>query len=573
MKKWEKLSQLRITNEQLRIDDILKILLSNRRLKTKKEVDQFLNPTLEDVTIDSVGIDKKQLQKALKRIEKATQKKERVIIFGDYDVDGICGTAILWETLFIQNPNAMPYIPHRIDEGYGLSKKGIDHVLQQYPDTKLIITVDNGIVAHQAVDYANKNNIDVIITDHHVVSEKLPKALAIVHTTKLCGTGVAYLLSQELKPRHPGERSDSRIKERFWTSQNDVKGEHLELVALATIADLVPLLGANRTLTKIGLEVLAKTKRVGLLELFKEAALDPSDITSYHVGHIIAPRLNAMGRLEYAMESLRLLCTNNVARAQDLAFTLGATNRDRQQLTLESVSHAKTMVEAGNLQSGKLLFIAHESYQPGVIGLVAGRLVEQYYRPSIVLSIGETYAKASARSISGFNIIEFIRTASQHLVDAGGHPMAAGFTVEVAKLTILQEALTQKADELLTEDMLLRTIKIDCELPFAIINTELFEALKQMAPFGMGNPEPVFMSKNVTIVDKRLIGKDQTHVKFKLSQEGKTFDAIAFRMAESTAEMKIGDTVDIAYTIDENVWNGNRSLQLKIKDILSPASS
>jgi single-stranded-DNA-specific exonuclease len=222
---------------------------------------------------------------------------------------------------------------------------------------------------------------------------------------------------------------------------------------------------------------------------------------------------------------------------------------------------------AGNLQSGRLLFIAHESYQPGVIGLVAGRLVEQYYRPSIVLSIGETHAKASARSISGFNIIEFIRTASQHLVDAGGHPMAAGFTVEIAKLTVLQEALVQKADELLTEDIFLRTIKIDCELPFAIINTELFEALRKFEPFGMGNPEPVFMSKDVQIIEKRLIGKDQTHVKLKLTQEGRIFDAIAFRMAEATAEMKIGDTVNIAYTIDENVWTGSRSLQLKVKDI------
>lgn len=553
MKKWENLSKLTIDSLQFTVENLVKVLLVNRGLKTKKEIDAFLNPKIESVTIDSVEIDRKQLQKALKRIKESIDKKQRVIIFGDYDVDGICGTAILWETLFSLNVNVMPYIPHRVDEGYGLSIKGIDHVLDQYPDTKLIITVDNGIVATKAVTYAQEKGIEVIITDHHVVNNVLPNALAIVHTTKLCGTGVAYLLAQELNSKNKKSQID--------------KEAHLELVALATIADLVPLLGGNRVLTKIGLQALGKTKRIGLLELFKEAVLNPEEITAYHVGHIISPRLNAMGRLEYAMESLRLLCTKDIVRAKDLAVKLGSTNRERQHITQETVSHAKSHVEKNNLQNGKILFIAHESYQPGVIGLVAGRLVEQYYRPAIVFSIGETHAKASARSIQGFNIIEFIRTASEHLVDAGGHPMAAGLTVEIVKLPFLQEALMQKAQEVLTDEMFIRTIKIDCELPFSVISDELFHRLQQFSPFGMGNPEPVFMTKNVKIMDKRIIGKDQKHVKFKFSQDAKTFDAIGFGMAEQIVEMKVGDTVDIVYTIDENIWNGNKNLQLKIRDI------
>lgn len=555
-KKWEILSK-QITKGKLQIADITKILLKNRGLKSKKEITAFLDPDLSDVTVDSVEIDTKQLLIALKRIAKAIEKKQRVIIFGDYDVDGICGTAILWETLFTYNPNAMPYIPHRIDEGYGLSLKGIDQVKELYPDVKLIITVDNGIVAHKAVDYANKAAIDVIITDHHVVPsggpKKLPKALAIVHTTKLCGTGVAYVLSQQLKRKNNESENNEHA--------------HLELVALATIADLVVLLGANRVLTKKGLEMLANTKRIGLIELFKEAVLTPSEITAYHVGHVISPRLNAMGRLESAMESLRLLCTKDLIRAQELAQKLGATNKERQVVTQETVLHAKSWVEENNLQTEKLLFVAHESYQPGVIGLVAGKLVEAYYRPSIVLAIGETHAKASARSISGFNIIEFIRSASEHLVDAGGHPMAAGFTVEVTKITQLQEFLTKKAQTLLTDDMFLRTIKIDCEIPFSLITNDFFEELKKFSPFGMGNAEPVFISRDVTVLDKRLIGKDQKHVKFKLSQDGKTFDAVAFSMAEQTIGMKNGDQIDIVYTIDENTWNGKKSLQLKIRDM------
>lgn len=538
-------------------EKVVDLLLKNRGLRTKKEVDAFLHPNIESVTVESVGVDKEGLQKTLKRIEGAIKKKQRIIIYGDYDVDGICGTAILWETLYMLQANVMPYIPHRVDEGYGLSVKGIGHVLEKYPDTKLIITVDNGIVAHAPTEFAKEKGIDVIITDHHVKAETMPDALAIVHTTKLCGTGVAYLLSQEIKKQHP-ERPIADTH------------EHLELVALATIADLVPLLDANRTLTKYGLEQLRSTKRVGLIELFKEAVLNPKEIKAYHVGHVISPRLNAMGRLEYAMESLRLLCTKDVVRAQDLALRLGSTNRERQQLTVETVQHAKGWVTENKLTTAKLLFVAHESYQPGVIGLVAGRLVEEFYRPSIVLSVGGEYAKASARSIRGFNIIEFIRSASEHLVDAGGHPMAAGFTVETKKIEILRKALTKKAEELLTEDAFIRKITIDCELPFAAITTELCHAIAALSPFGMGNPEPIFMTKNVLVKNRRLIGKDQKHVKLFLEKDGKIFDAIAFGMAETFANVKEGEAIDIAYTLDENTWNGTTKLQLKLKDVLIP---
>ena len=550
-------SKFKIEKKESGIKDLINILLVNRGAKTKKEIEEFLNPKLKNVSTNSVGINKKQLSKAVSRIQNAIKNKENIVVFGDYDVDGICGTAILWETLNSLGAKVMPYIPHRIDEGYGLSLAGISNLKSQISNVRLIITVDNGIVANKAVDFANDQDIDVIITDHHVPSKVLPKAFATVHTTKLCGTGVAYILSQEIQ--------------KILNTKCLIHNTHLELVALATVADLVPLKGANRTLLKFGLEQLQKTTRRGLLELFKEAGLQKDAIGVYEIGHMIAPRLNAMGRLEYAMDSLRLICTNNKKRAEDLAYLLGSTNKERQDLTLQNVLHAIERVKKQKSKVKNLLFIVHESYEQGVIGLVAGKLVEEFYKPAIVVSKGERYSKASARSVSGFNIIEFIRSASELLVDAGGHPMAAGFTVETTKLLKLQKVLEEKAELILTEDLLIRSLKIDCELPLEFIDINLYESLQKLAPFGMGNPEPVFISRNVVIEDIRLVGMEGKHLKInvKCQMSNVKFSAIGFGMGKMFSKIKIGDRIDIAYTIDINEWNGEQRLQLKIKYIMN----
>jgi single-stranded-DNA-specific exonuclease len=587
-KKWNVLNELRI-------EDILKILLENRGIKTAEERESFLHPKLEDVTIDSVSIDRKQLEKALQRIQKAIDEKEHIVVFGDYDVDGITGTAILWETLYALKANVTPYIPDRVEEGYGLSVRGIDNAHLKIDNIKLIITVDNGIVANEAVAFANEQGIDVIITDHHMRGEKDPDAFAIVHTTKLCGAGVGYLLSQEiinssisqdtnpphLQSRHPSQKgikvpSIGGVADRpGWVTDSN---KHLELVALATIADLVPLTGSNRTLVKYGLEKLRNTKRAGLQALYQEAGIDPHTIGVYEIGHIIGPRLNAMGRMASAMDSLRLLCTKDKLRAQVLADKLGRTNKERQLLTQGMTEHALTQVK--NLHSkgspgGKtpnlknLLFIYDESYEQGVIGLVASKLVETYYRPAIVLSKGEKHSKASARSISGFNIIEFIRLSSHLLINAGGHPMAAGFTVETAKLPELQEAMELQAQEQITEALLTRTVTIDCELPLEAINQELYEKIQTLSPFGMKNPEPIFVSRNVVVNQIRAIGQEGKHLKLELrikNQESR-ISAIAFNFGEYVGKINIGDTIDIAYVIDENEWNGRKNLQLKVKDL------
>ena len=554
MKKWEFVNRFKNKDLGFKIEGLIDLLLENRGIKTKKEREEFLHPQLSEVTPKSVGIDEKQLKKALARIKKAIDKKEQIVVFGDYDVDGITGSAILWETIHKLGANVMPYIPHRVDEGYGLSVVGISNLKTQISNVSLIITVDNGIVASEAVEFANKNKIDVIITDHHAVDKKVPDAYAIVHTTKLCGAGVAYLLAKE-------------IKDLGFKIEDKEIDNHLELATLGTVADLVPLTGGNRAIVKAGLNVLPKTKRLGLQELYKQAGLQKNVFTPYEIGFIIAPRLNASGRIESAMDSLRLLCTTNRVRAEELAAKLELINKERQQLLKEAKEHAILGVRDQGLGIRKLLFIAHESYAQGIIGLVAGKLVEEFYRPAIVVSISEKHSKASVRSISGFNIIEFLRLHTDHFINVGGHPMAAGFTVETEKLSLLKDLLEEKAEELLTKEILTRSLKIDCELSFDLISKELFNALQTLSPFGMANPEPVFATRDVMIEDIRVMGKDGSHLRLQLRQDKKLFEAVGFGMGKLAAEIHKGDKVDVAYSLDENVWNGNIKLQLKLKDL------
>ncbi len=601
MKKWEIKHNVKWQKTDDQYTGLINILLENRGIKTKEDIEEFLHPNINKVTSEYVGLDHIELNKTLQRLQSAFDNQEKIIVFGDYDVDGITGTAILWETLNKLGFLVLPYIPHRVDEGYGLSIKGIDNVKAQNPDLKLIITVDNGIVANEAVEYANSLNIDVIITDHHVPESgeelkteiyqkskngklknvnNLPKALAIVHTTKLCGAGVAYLLSKEIKNAiviaEEMKQSSTESLRPSVRRNDDNSDSHLELAVLGTIADLVPLTGANRTIVKIGFDYLRRTSRLGLQAIFAEAAIDPQKIGTYEVGFIIGPRLNAAGRIESAMDSLRLLCTHNSEKAFSLAAKLGQINRERQDLTKKTVQHAleqvNNRIKSKELKVKKILFVGHETYNPGVIGLVAGKLVEEFYRPSIVLSIGETHAKASVRSIPGVNIIDFLRRFNHMYVNVGGHKMAAGFTVSVDKMSDLQKQLEDMAEKMIEESLLIRSLRIDVELPFEYLNLDLYDVLQQLAPFGMDNPEPVFVTRGVRIEDMRLLGKDKNHLKLKISNknnsgQARIIEAIGFGLGELAEQLTIGDKVDIAYSLDENRWNGSVDLQLKLKDI------
>ena len=546
MNKWQVLHSFK-RQEELTVDKLIEVLLNNRGIKKVVDIKEFLNGDLSEITVKSVGINPVQLAKAIKRVETANKKNQTIVIYGDYDVDGICATAILWEMLYGINKKAIPYIPHRVDEGYGLSIAGINSVLEKFPEVKLIITVDNGVVAFEAVEYAKSMGIDVVITDHHSKDKKLPDADAVIHTSELCGAGVSYVFAQVLK------------------KNKEFDEEGLELVALATVADCVPLLKTNRILLKEGIEQIKTTKRLGLIELLNLAGISPQNIGVYEIGHIIAPRLNSTGRIASALDSLRLLCTKDANRAKMLAQVLNDSNKERQMMTEESTQHAMSMVNE-DMYTKKILVIAHESYNQGVIGLIAARMVERYYLPSLVLSIGEKFAKGSARSVKNINIIELIRSVSEHVVQAGGHPMAAGFTIEIAKIEIFRKALEEKAAALITGDSLQKTLVIDALLPFSFITQEVYKKLNYLSPFGIGNPTPVFATESVNISEIRTMGKTNTHLKLVVEQDGVMFEAVAFNGAEKY-KYSTGDTIDIAYTVDFDTWHGKNKVVLKVKDI------
>jgi len=411
--------------------------------------------------------------------------------------------------------------------------------------------VDHGITANDKIAYAKELGIDVVVCDHHQLGEKVPDCAAIVHTDKVCAAAISWLLSQEVQ--------SAKCK-----VQNG-RENYLDLVAIATIADLEPLIGVNRSFAQYGLKALRQTTRSGLQAIFDEAGIKKEDINTYHVGYMIAPRLNAMGRMEHALDSLRLVCTKDINQAKDLAAKLGITNKERQVLTEETARHA---VESAKLkvQSEKLIFIGHETYEQGIIGLVAGKLVEHYYRPAVVLSIGEIYSKASARSISGFNIIEAIRLQSDLLVDAGGHPMAAGFTVETTKIELLKQRLIDEAGKHITDSMLEKTLNIDMELPLSGVTLGLWEKIQDLSPFGIGNPEPVFSCK-VLVKDFRLVGAEGKHIKFRLSDGKSVISAIGFGMGKNAERLKVDQEVEVAYNLSLNEWNNERRVELKIRDL------
>jgi single-stranded-DNA-specific exonuclease len=550
MKKWDILKEL--DTNQLSSDDIVQLLLENRSIDLK-DAEQFLHPS-DPFTLSAsdVEIDEQALDTAIARIRKAIDTHESIVVHADYDADGVTAGTIMWETLRDLGASVMPYIPHRTEEGYGLSIKSIDAVKAQHNPT-LIVTVDHGITAWEKVAYAKDQGIEVIVTDHHVKPEKLPEC-TIVRTTKLCGAGVSWFVAKELRANYGLRITDY---------------ESLALAAIGTIADMVPLLGANRSIVRYGLKALNSTSRVGLRALIEEAGMTVGEIRPYDISHGLAPRLNAMGRLVHAMDALRLLCTKQVAPARALAQKLALTNKERQTLTQDMSIHAREVAGKAIVQRNpKLLFVADASYNPGVIGLVAGKLVEEFYRPSIVLSCGETICKASARSVAGFNIVEAIRSCSDILVDVGGHPMAAGFTVETKNVELLQQRLESIAQKEVTDDMLVRVLRVDAAISLEMASESLWEALRDFEPFGLGNAEPIFVTRGVTVQDKRLVGAEGKHLKLRMTNDESrsTIDAIAFGLGSLSGQLA-GAPIDIAYSIDMNVWNGKRTLQLKVKDI------
>lgn len=552
MKKWNILyKQKTKKSRQIKDREIINILLHNRGITKKKEIEKFLNHSLEPINLDEIGLDEKEIVKAVKRISKAIENKESVVVYTDYDVDGLTGGAIIWETLFEKGAKIMPYVPHRIHEGYGLSKRGIENIISQYHPS-LLITVDHGISAGKFIDYAKDLGIETIIIDHHQKPQKLPAAHAIIHSAKMAAGAICWLFASYMKSTPE-------------SSFNKFLYDNLDLAALATIADMIPLTGINRSIVKYGLEQLNKTKRIGLKALIETSSLQHGEIGVFEVGRILSPRINALGRLSHAMDALRLLCTKNEERASFLAKTLGDVNRERQIITQDAISRAIKLIDVQKNQG--LIFATHYSFQQGVIGLVAGRLAEQFNRPAIVVSQGEVYSKASVRSIAGIDILKVMRGQIDLLEDLGGHPMAAGFTVLTKNLEKLEKRLRK---ELIKSqlDSVVEVIDIDMELRIDKIDEELYEQIQKLSPFGIGNPDPIFISYGTKIAQISLVGKEKKHLKLLLeSGPDSHLAAIGFNLGWVYHDLKQKNTVDIVYVINQDNWNEEKRLQLLIKDV------
>jgi len=536
-KKWLLLHPKKITKEN-REEEIISLLLNNRGIEEKGFLVDQLDPEL-------AGINPLSLKEAVTLIDQTKKEGKKIIIYGDYDADGLSATATLWEALWQSGFNVLPYIPDRINDGYGINPKTIKKLKKKHPDLGLIITVDNGIVAHQAVELAHSLGVKVIITDHHLPPESLPEAEVIVHSTKLAGSGVAWFLAREF-----GYQA-------------------LDLVALGTVADLLPLQGVNRQLVKLGLKELSQTKRVGLKSLMEKAGILGKELSSWDISFVLAPRLNAAGRLAEAIDGLRLLCTKDYHRAKELASQLERINSQRQQLMNQSFEDAQ--IKVGD-SPGKIIFAADESYHQGIIGLVAGKLVEKFYRPAIVVWRGDGYSKGSARSVAGCNIVELIRAAEDLLVDVGGHPMAAGFTIETKNIEKFAQRIEQIAEEMIKPEDLVPQLKIDFEIDFSLITKDFYQLIRSLAPFGFGNPEPTFLIRNARVVELRAMGKEEQHLKLWLDDpqtpmvERLVAEAIGFGWGEWRDKLLPGDLIDVVFNLDLNRWNGHETLQLKIKD-------
>ena len=497
-----------------------------------------------------LGIDDESLEKAIKRIEQAKRNGEHVIVYGDYDADGITGTAILWEILHDIGIFVLPHIPERFSEGYGLNLESVEKLKKEDPKISLIITVDHGITAGKKVGDVKKMGVDMIITDHHQKGKVLPKPLALIYTTKISGSALAWFFAREISKKFKIPDSGFKIQER------------LQLAAIGTVADQLPLLGPNRSIVKYGLYELNKTKRPGLISLFNEAGI--SEIGPYEIGFVIAPRINSMGRLRHGLESLRLLCTTDKVRGLKIAHNIGKVNLERQKIVEEVVEHALSVARDNSL---KVIVLADEKYHEGVIGLAAAKLVEKFYKPAIVMSKKGNIAKASARSIFGFNIIEAIRTLEEHYIEGGGHPMAAGFSIKTENIEIFTKKINDFAAKNLTDEILQRRLKIDCQINFNLINSDLVKELSLFGPTGTGNPEPIFMSRGVELLDARTVGRDSKHLKLKVKQNGYILDSIYFGGGEIYSELTPGSKLNLVYSPEKNVWMGKESIQLKIKDV------
>lgn len=546
-----------IDNKNDQLNDVVLQILQKRGIETPEDIDRFLNPKLCNLYDPTLM---KDMDKAVQRIRKAIKDNEKVTIYGDYDVDGITSCTIMMKLLQKFGLNVDYYVPSRIDEGYGLNKKAIEEIHKR--GTTLIITVDNGISSFNEVEFAKKLGIDVIITDHHEPRNKLPNAFAILNPKQpdcrypfkeLAGVGVVLKLAYALL--------DADISE---------IEEYLDLAALGTVADIVPLLDENRIIVKNGLQKLNTTTNKGINALKNILNLQGKPIDTGKIGFMIAPRLNAVGRISDASIAIELLLTNDIHKARQLAEVLEDINRKRQNIENKIFNQAKEFIENNlDLELNKVIVLSSSNWHPGVIGIVASKITEMYNRPSILISVKGETGQGSGRSIQGFNLFKALDKNSDLLIRYGGHEQAAGLTINVKNIDKFTKNINMLAQDILKKSDLTPRLAIDLELK-EDINLDLAKQLELLEPFGYKNPKPLFVSKNLFLEEVRTVGKKDRHLKMKLRKKKNKIDSIGFNLGNMRQELEMASIVDLAFYLEVNRWNGYVTPQLNIKDVKIP---
>ncbi len=523
------------------------------------ELDAYLRPDYDQHLHDPFLLT--DMKPAVERVLAAITAKQKIIIYGDYDIDGLTASAVMLDALGQLGGQAEAYIPDRFEEGYGLNLEALKKL--QTGGADLIISVDCGVTAVVEAEWARANDLDLIITDHHAVPAQIPAALAVINPKRpddpypfkeLAGVGVAFKLVQALQAK-AGKPAAGQEK---WL---------LDLVALGTVCDVVPLVGENRVLAKYGLQVLTKTRRPGLVALAEVAGVDLAEIKSYNLGFMLGPRLNAAGRLEHAAKALELLTTTEPARAREIADELNQLNRQRQ--TDQAAILASAITQAGTYPGDDVLVLADTNWSHGIVGIVASKLVERYRRPVLVAQILGATTKGSARSTGNFNMVEALTAAKAHLIKYGGHRYAAGYTLKTAKLAALRRALNQHYRQVTggIEPSALTTAELEVT-GFDQLDWDLQAGLNQLEPFGHGNPQPIFGLTGTKVVSVSRVGADAKHLRLTFTDHaGQIFPAIAFNLAEQHPNLTAGQTVDISFQLARNDFNGQSSLQLVVAEI------
>jgi len=495
------------------------------------------------------------MDRAVARIEQAQKESQKVLIYGDYDVDGVTSSALLRRLLNQMGIQTINYIPHRMEEGYGLNQEVAEFAKAQ--GVHLLITVDCGINAFAPIEAINAVGIDVIVIDHHEPDgDKLPPALAVIDPKRqdclypfkgLCAVGLVAKLMQAILGQIPLE--------------------DLDLVALGTVADVVPLRGENRIFVKNGLAMIEKSNKAGLQALLEVAKIAGKKMKPYYIGFILGPRLNAAGRMDSATVSLDLLLTENPTEAYALACSLEAHNLTRQKMQLEVVEEALAMIEADEVLKAQDIIVVHkEGWHKGVLGIVASRIVDKYYRPTVVISVEDGMGTGSARSIDGFHLHEALTSCAAMLENFGGHKRAAGLRLKNDNIDIFRQAINDYAQQSLPVEKFVPSLEIDCEIPLSEIDLDLVQIISSMEPHGEGNPTPVFCSRGITVKSPpSLMGKDT--IKFWVSDGVKTISAVGFGMGSYKEMIKVGAQVDIVFSLGIDDWNKAPTVQLMLKDI------